>query len=300
MAGRADGGKRILHTIDPKMLHAWGMALTFGAKKYHQRNFLKAPGMAWSRVYDSLLGHLLQFWSGEWLDEESGLPHLAHVLCNLQFLWTYHEHEAFKPSDDRPSSIEYEGRSYEDWEDLFKFASGKDPRPSAEQVGERVFNFFSAFRNASGHKSGGTKLSNVKLGGEDQPGHYGQHRGKHCAVIATTASGAVALMRGPVSKSVDIICAMVKSGKARLVESAPGKVFQLNEGEEVVFTNVFIPLKRDPEGVVEPPAGSNNMPPAASLKRLSGILGHCKATGKDEMKIAVFDLENIVNMAKGN
>lgn len=124
VAGRADAGKRILHTIDPEMMQAWGRVLAFGAQKYHQRNFMVAPGMAWGRVYDSLQGHLLKFWAGEWLDEESGEPHLAHVLCNLQFLWTYHEHEVYHPSDDRPSSVEYAGKTYAEWERAFKIASG--------------------------------------------------------------------------------------------------------------------------------------------------------------------------------
>lgn len=121
-AGRADGGKSVMHTIDPKMMMAWSDVLAFGARKYHQRNFMVAPGMAWSRVYESLNRHLWQFWAGEWLDEESGLPHLAHVLCNIQFLWTYHEHPQYRFSDDRPSSVEYRGQKYADFEAQLKTA----------------------------------------------------------------------------------------------------------------------------------------------------------------------------------
>lgn len=124
VAGRSDQGKAILHTIDPKMLMAWGNVLAFGAKKYHQRNFLLAPGMEWSRVYDSLMHHLFAFWGGEWLDEESGEPHIAHAMCNLQFLWTYHEHPQYRASDDRPSSIEYEGGDWKDWKGEFDAARG--------------------------------------------------------------------------------------------------------------------------------------------------------------------------------
>ena len=129
VAGRADGGKRILHTIDPEMLLAWGRVLTFGAQKYHQRNFMVAPGMAWGRVYDSCLGHLLKFWAGEWLDEESGEPHIAHILCNLQFLWTYHQHPQYRLSDDRPASVEYAGITYADWEERFNEARSPLPSP---------------------------------------------------------------------------------------------------------------------------------------------------------------------------
>jgi hypothetical protein len=133
VAGRADAGKAIMHTIDPKMMKAWGDVLAFGAKKYHHRNFLVAPGMAWSRVWDSLQHHLDDFWAGEWLDKESGLPHIAHALCNLQFLWTYASHDSFAASDDRPSSIEYQGKTYKEWEAAFMEASGISTHTNGEQ-----------------------------------------------------------------------------------------------------------------------------------------------------------------------
>lgn len=138
-AGRSDNGKNILHTIDPKLLMAWGDVLAFGAKKYHQRNFMVAPGMEWSRVYDSLLRHLLAFWGGEWLDQESGLPHIAHVMCNLQFLWHYHENPGYEAGDDRPSRVEGEGRRWVDWHDEFEAAKQMASEPEEPVIRDPAF-----------------------------------------------------------------------------------------------------------------------------------------------------------------
>lgn len=187
VAGRADAGKRILHTIDPNMLIAWGNVLAFGAQKYHQRNFLKAPGMAWGRVYDSLQGHLQKFWGGEWLDDESGYPHLAHVLCNLQFLWTYHEHEAYKPGDDRPSSIEYLGLKYEDWEARFKEAAlGPNTDPGRRDNPLNVPDILGALGRSSGHSERSRPSGFKPAGKEFVPEHYNATARQ--AVMPTTSS----------------------------------------------------------------------------------------------------------------
>ncbi len=45
--------------------------------------------MAWSRCYNSLCRHLYVWWAGERYDEETGLPHLAHVAWNALALLTY-------------------------------------------------------------------------------------------------------------------------------------------------------------------------------------------------------------------
>jgi hypothetical protein len=57
--------------IDP--LRAIGKILTFGAKKYGDRNWEK--GLKWSRVYGALQRHLFAYWDGEDTDEETGESH---------------------------------------------------------------------------------------------------------------------------------------------------------------------------------------------------------------------------------
>lgn len=59
----------------------------FGAKKYGSHNW--RGGIAWSRVSDAALRHLLAWKDGEDLDPESGLNHLAHLGCCVLFLLEY-------------------------------------------------------------------------------------------------------------------------------------------------------------------------------------------------------------------
>jgi hypothetical protein len=109
-----------LHTIDPTFIEGIGKISAFGAQKYHMRNFLMAPGMAWSSVYESLQRHLFSFWNGEENDEESGLPHLLHVAWNVMVLYTYSHREPYQPGDDRPSTLEYVGKKWTDQNQAFR------------------------------------------------------------------------------------------------------------------------------------------------------------------------------------
>ena len=59
----------------------------FGVRKYAAWNW--AHGMAWSRVVGSARRHLLAYAQGEDNDAESGLPHSAHIGCNLAMLYHY-------------------------------------------------------------------------------------------------------------------------------------------------------------------------------------------------------------------
>lgn len=126
-ASRADQGKRIVHTIDPDFITGIGRVSAFGAKKYHQRNFLMAPGMEWGRVYDSLIGHLQAFWGGEEVDAESGELHILHAAWNLMVLHQYSTHPVYAPGDDRPSMIEHAGKSWKEWQEAFFVAQGTSP-----------------------------------------------------------------------------------------------------------------------------------------------------------------------------
>jgi len=70
----------------------------YGRKKYASWNWAK--GMSWSVPLACALRHLAAFQRGEDLDPESGLPHLAHAMCNLRMLTLYSR--TYKEGDDRP------------------------------------------------------------------------------------------------------------------------------------------------------------------------------------------------------
>ena len=59
--------------------------MTHGATKYAPGNWRHVPA---NRYWAALMRHLLAFRKGEYLDQDSGLPHLSHALCNMVFLVT--------------------------------------------------------------------------------------------------------------------------------------------------------------------------------------------------------------------
>lgn len=71
----------------------------FGAEKYAPHNWRK--GYDWSLSFAALQRHLVLFWEGEELDEESGLPHLAHAGFHLLALLEFSNKERYKDLDDR-------------------------------------------------------------------------------------------------------------------------------------------------------------------------------------------------------
>lgn len=72
----------------------------YGKKKYAAWNWAK--GMDWSIPFACLQRHLAAWQRGEELDQESGLPHLAHAMCNLRMLTLYSK--IYVEGDDRPLS----------------------------------------------------------------------------------------------------------------------------------------------------------------------------------------------------
>jgi hypothetical protein len=75
--------------------------LGFGANKYGANNWRDDGGTTeWSRTYSSIQRHLNAFWSGEDLDPESGLSHLAHANTQLMILMQ-HMADGHHNMDDR-------------------------------------------------------------------------------------------------------------------------------------------------------------------------------------------------------
>jgi hypothetical protein len=86
-----------LGSIDPGALLDVARVAGYGATKYSRNNYLR--GYDWSLSFDALQRHLLAFWSGEDIDPESGLPHLAHASWHTLALLAFMRHNL--GTDDR-------------------------------------------------------------------------------------------------------------------------------------------------------------------------------------------------------
>lgn len=82
---KLDAGKTRLDLLPPVAIEQVGRVLTFGAAKYAPDNWRKVDGWRW-RYAAAALRHMFAWLRGERLDQESGLPHLAHAGCCLLFL----------------------------------------------------------------------------------------------------------------------------------------------------------------------------------------------------------------------
>lgn len=86
LGSRFNNGKSPLSMVleANKAIHGCADVLSFGAKKYARGNWHK--GLSHTEICDSMLRHLSSYLSGQDKDEESGLRHVDHVLCNAIFL----------------------------------------------------------------------------------------------------------------------------------------------------------------------------------------------------------------------
>jgi len=82
-----DQGKPRWDLVPMSAVESVVSVFTMGAKKYRDRNWEK--GIAWLRVFAAVMRHLCAWRKGEDLDQESGLPHLAHVAWGCLALLEY-------------------------------------------------------------------------------------------------------------------------------------------------------------------------------------------------------------------
>ncbi len=78
---------RLLEMAPTGFLTDLGKLYEFGATKYSRDNWRR--GYSWSLSYNALLRHLVATLNGEWLDPESGLPHIVHVAWHCATLHTF-------------------------------------------------------------------------------------------------------------------------------------------------------------------------------------------------------------------
>jgi hypothetical protein len=94
-----DEHKARIDLIPPQAIKDIAAVLTHGAGKYSDHNWRDNGGLAYSRVYAAAQRHMLAFWDGESLDEETGMSHLAHAACCIVFLMSFETEDNGK--DDR-------------------------------------------------------------------------------------------------------------------------------------------------------------------------------------------------------
>ena len=95
-----DATKLRIDLIPPTAIKGLAHVLGYGAKKYGDYNWYK--GVEYSRLYSACLRHLIAWWEGEDYDQESGLTHVDHAMCNLAFLCQFMQDARFE-LDDRPN-----------------------------------------------------------------------------------------------------------------------------------------------------------------------------------------------------
>jgi len=86
-AVKYDGEKLRFDLVPPAAEEALASILTYGAKKYADRNW--ELGLDHSRLYGAARRHLAKYWAGQDIDsgkKGSGLPHLHHAFCCIAML----------------------------------------------------------------------------------------------------------------------------------------------------------------------------------------------------------------------
>lgn len=94
-----DAGKPRMDLLSPYALQELSKVLSMGAVKYGDYNWQE--GIKYSRILAAILRHTMAYMSGESTDPESGLSHIAHVMCNCMFLLHFEKY-GLKELDDRP------------------------------------------------------------------------------------------------------------------------------------------------------------------------------------------------------
>lgn len=82
--GRFNQGKMQWTMMDFKSMEPMIQVLMYGAKKYDRDNWKKACPKKLD-LLDSLERHFVGLVAGESVDQESGLPHIGHLMCNAMF-----------------------------------------------------------------------------------------------------------------------------------------------------------------------------------------------------------------------
>lgn len=105
-----------------------GAAWLEGGLKYGRHNY-RVVGVRASIYIDACMRHLTKYWElGEWIDEDSGLPHVVKAAACLGVLLD--AHVCGKLTDDRPPQVPKE--FWKDLERVTKEIIARAPNPPVE------------------------------------------------------------------------------------------------------------------------------------------------------------------------
>ena len=80
-----DEGKLRFSLMPLLATESMNRVLEFGAAKYGVDNWREVEDGE-RRYFDAAMRHLMAWMRGDPIDDESGLPHLAHAMCCIAFL----------------------------------------------------------------------------------------------------------------------------------------------------------------------------------------------------------------------
>ena len=95
VSGRKDdAGKRPWHLLPWESAGLIVDVMAFGVTKYGRDTWWSVDQERW---FGATIRHLTAWRSGERLDPESGLPHLAHAACSVLFMLAIDEDSRLEP-----------------------------------------------------------------------------------------------------------------------------------------------------------------------------------------------------------
>jgi len=84
--GEAGAKKTPLHLVPPSGKAAVAKVMSLGADKYGPWNWRESDNVCASTYVGAINRHLDAWWSGELIDPESGVSHLAHIAASCMIL----------------------------------------------------------------------------------------------------------------------------------------------------------------------------------------------------------------------
>lgn len=95
------GVKKVpLHLVPPSAIAAMSMAFSDGASKYGPYNW-RDNAISSSVYYAALQRHIMAWWDGEEIAEDSGVSHLGHAMACIALI--VDSESIGKLNDDRPT-----------------------------------------------------------------------------------------------------------------------------------------------------------------------------------------------------